>query len=655
MQVSAARPVFDPKILFLLLQRGCKPGRCSHCCTDSRPDSAERLTLPQIDQALDQGRKAGLTLLNLSGGDPLFRFGEADDPFRYAVEEGQKRGYQVTDITTNASWAISPGKAEETLREIRSFLHMPECHSLKKGCFSTSLDQMHQANIGLKKVFYFTVAHLNVFPDTGFIIRTVLEPSSELQTAYLNILTRSNILNEEDIEWAPNQASTNGLKLARKAVFTHQELHLKRHLDPEMTAALLFFLESENVLEKFYFDEKIGRQVIRIKGAQAVFQYSALSRVGRAAELPQNAYLPLPITRQRLSQMTWNEEAFCSDALAVDWNGRIFPSVRSITLERMSPGTIGDITIAEALARLNKDPIVRALELWGPGSIFYSASQLDRDWEKRLLGSNSLDDLVMTILKQTDPDKLRAELERMPHIPKPGDFDLKSKEAAREVQRMVEYSSIDHLLKIDWQGREKEFLDAAARLFQSMPADLALNKLIDNDFQGIEPQLFKLVVNGINENTILQNFRTKIAGNSGFIGRVLEKDWGYEILPPENLERFVHFVSNALQDQIEESKAVINELADFDPILLSKALALLADLGLIDVTALLINEIQDVLIFATILFSLESRERSAIIAIFAREYSAELINRLRSLKGKVNEDTLAALAQTAGLDPDPII
>jgi hypothetical protein len=87
---------------------------CAHCCMSSEPRRTGQLTFDQIRRYVDEALEAApLQLLIFAGGEPLLL-----GPHLYrSLEHAAERGL-ATRLVTNASWAVTPSRAQRVARRL---------------------------------------------------------------------------------------------------------------------------------------------------------------------------------------------------------------------------------------------------------------------------------------------------------------------------------------------------------------------------------------------------------------------------------------------------------------------------------------------------------------------------------------------------------
>ncbi len=98
--------------LHILLTYACN-FECDHCFVWSGPFRAGTLTVPQVEDVLDQAREAAtVEWIYFEGGEPFLYHGL----LRFGVRRAAEMGFKV-GVVSNAYWAPTPEDAEEWLRD----------------------------------------------------------------------------------------------------------------------------------------------------------------------------------------------------------------------------------------------------------------------------------------------------------------------------------------------------------------------------------------------------------------------------------------------------------------------------------------------------------------------------------------------------------
>jgi MoaA/NifB/PqqE/SkfB family radical SAM enzyme len=129
---------------------------CRHCYNSSGPhEKAQHIALDSMRAIIAQAPAAGITALNLTGGEPFLY----PDEVLTLIADGRAAHLREISICTNGFWAETPEKAEHMLARLAAagFMQQPRDH------LQVSAGVYHQEFIELERVCLLANVHYRMF------------------------------------------------------------------------------------------------------------------------------------------------------------------------------------------------------------------------------------------------------------------------------------------------------------------------------------------------------------------------------------------------------------------------------------------------------------------------------------------------------------
>lgn len=135
---SATLPAMTLSGVHILLTYACTY-ECDHCFVWSSPEQSGTLTIPELEQILQQSRDLGtVEWTYFEGGEPFLYHGM----LRWGVRRAAELGFRV-GVVSNAYWATSPADAHEWLRDFAGLIQ-----DLSLSCDRYHGDTEHEVRVG---------------------------------------------------------------------------------------------------------------------------------------------------------------------------------------------------------------------------------------------------------------------------------------------------------------------------------------------------------------------------------------------------------------------------------------------------------------------------------------------------------------------------
>ncbi|MCX5725786.1 MAG: 4Fe-4S cluster-binding domain-containing protein [Candidatus Saganbacteria bacterium] len=367
--------IFKPRVLGIGITRECT-SRCRHCAPCSSPATTATLSEKNLRKALESGRKAGIQLIGINGGEPFLK----QDLLLNTLEEAKRLDLYPAEVDTNCFFAKDIGSAVRTLKKFENVLpyHGPKeldetihqtgdinnwlIEKIEPGLLGSiplqlSVDKFHREYVQIKYVANAIKAIDEVFPQSSFRIGSLLALENLKnfdQSLYL--LIRALGIGED------------------KAIRTDTGL------------------------------------IAGIEGLPLSVEYGLVERFGRARRLFASEFLAAEFSGSNCSAATEIQSMMVPDQLYLDWNGNFVPGYPIFEKNPLPLGNIEDIGADEAIDRANKNPIVRYLMSRGAADFLKKAIEIDPAIAPKIGEQNSVHGAVIEVLNFGMRDILEKKL-----------------------------------------------------------------------------------------------------------------------------------------------------------------------------------------------------------------------------------------------------
>ena len=382
--------VYLPKSsIRMCLTRQCL-AECRHCYMSSSSETRTHLSVEQLRNFIDEGKRNGLKSFWIAGGEPLLRQKELFEAMEYASE----KGVTVVSITSNGFWASTEEKA-------KSILEKMDGASAHRFSLGISVDREHQKHIPVENLVKLVKAYYGLYrgiprPKIGLVF-----PRARLKGDGTFDDLLSSLENEGFVHGAFNVSlGIDGGKL-RVAQLSAGGRRLQR---------ILFSLQGMLPgLFKRRHVNKLLWNILPVREEDCItipIENYDIKKVGRAKELPSIEIINrVTSAREYLKEPFPAADSDRSDRgqlLSLDADNKVYFQWYMMAEHVFPVGDLNNETLGEIIERTNKDPIVRELITRGIRRIYEFAVEYAPGLEDRLDEYKSKYDLVNDIFRDQE-------------------------------------------------------------------------------------------------------------------------------------------------------------------------------------------------------------------------------------------------------------